>query len=162
MRGFRDQETLLAVIAALDEIAEDLAEGLVVKALHGIRDLSAHALDASRNVLADHASLTGFPPLHAINAELHKCRRPLLERRAAEARLLPSWAGDEFTATDESGSAIVEVDAGDNWRLASSSPDWVFADSGLITLMAALRGEPVALAASSVTRWLRVREVSRA
>lgn len=155
MRGFCEQETLLAVISALDDIAEDLADGRAAKALHGVRDLSAYALEASRNVLADHASLTGFPPIHKLDAALHAVRRTVLERRAAEAGLRPRWSGDEFCALDEGGNVVLEVDEADNWRLAFSLPDWFVAGSGLISLLAALRDEPVSFTVSSAARWLK-------
>ncbi len=160
--NYRDQLTLLAIVRALEDIAEDIASGHQVKALHAIQDLSGRALDEMRESLADHCSLAAYRPVHEINIALHGVRRMLLEKRAKAEGWPFRWNGDAFLVEDPEAGLFLAVDGVDNWSISTDgTPDFLIADCGLATLLAALNGVTLAEEVSRLSRWLSKKEVGQ-
>lgn len=143
-RKFRDQLTLIAAATSLEDIADDLAEGRTVKALHALRELSDWVIDTMREGLADHLALSGYRPVFELDAALHANRRTVLEKRARASGWEAAWDGEAFTACDLETGFILTVDPADNWRLMVDGPDLLAADSGLTALLFALNRNTLA------------------
>ncbi|NEI57459.1 hypothetical protein GR200_20685 [Rhizobium leguminosarum] len=160
--NYRDQLSLLAVVHHLEDIAEDIASGRQVKALHAVQDLAGRALDDMRESLADHSSLAAFRPVHEINLALHGVRRALLEKRAKSEGWLYRWDDDAFLVEDGEIGLYLRVDRADNWSMSTDgTPDFLIADSGLAALLATLNGTALAEEVSRLSRWLSKKEAGQ-
>ncbi|MFB9953426.1 hypothetical protein ACFFP0_31700 [Rhizobium puerariae] len=158
-RKFRDQLTLVTVVAALEDIADDISEGRNVKALHAMRNLSGAVLDDMRGGLADHASLAAYRPMYELDAALHAIRRTLLEKRANAERWRYRWDGDVFSVEDDDAGVYLSVDANDNWVMSvDGTRDNNGADSGLTSLLHALNNNTLAEEVARLSRWLERQE----
>ncbi|MBX5144968.1 hypothetical protein [Rhizobium lentis] len=159
---YRDQLSLLAIVRELEDIAEDISAGRQVKALHAIQDLSGRVLDDMREGLADQRSLAAQKPVHEINVALHCIRRKLLEKRARFEGWTHRWENDAFVVEDGEAGIFLRVDGADNWSLSTEgTPDFLIADSGLASLLAAFNNTSMAEEVSHLSRWLSEKEAIR-
>ncbi|WSG95388.1 hypothetical protein U8P76_23770 [Rhizobium johnstonii] len=154
---------MLAIVRALEDIAEDISLGRQVKALHAIQDLSGKTLDDMRGCLADQRSLATYRPIHEINLALHRVRRALLEKRAKAEGWRFRWNEDVFIVEDGEAGIFLAVDGADNWSMSTDgTPDILIADSGLVTMIAAFNGTTLAEEVSRLSRWLDSRDAADA
>jgi len=160
---YSDQLSLLTIVRELEDVADDIASGRQVKTLHAIQDLAARVLDDMRQGLADHRSLAAYKPIHEINFALHRLRRKLLEKRATAEGWAHRWDGDAFIVEDGDAGVFLDVDGADNWTLSTDgTPDFRVADSGLVSMLAALNGTSMAEEVSRLSRWLDRHEAGHA
>ncbi|MBY5619970.1 hypothetical protein [Rhizobium leguminosarum] len=160
--SFREQLSLLAIVHHLEDIAEDIASGRQVKALHAIQELSGRTLDDMRESLGDHRSLAAHRPVHEINLALHGVRRAVLEKRAKFEGWAYRWDDDAFIVEDEETGLYLRVDPADNWSMSTDgTPDFLIADSGLVSMVAALNDTALAEEVSRFSNWLANREANQ-
>ncbi len=154
--------TLLAIVQALEDIADDLSTGTHVEAFHAIQDLSGRVLDDMRGGLVDHRSMAAYRPIHELNTSLHRMRKSLLEKRAKAEAWRYRWEDSTFIVEDPDSGVYLTVDGSDNWTLSTNgTPDFLISDCGLLTMLAAFNGTTLAHEASRLTHWLDENEARR-
>lgn len=151
------------MVHALDDIADDLSLEAQRKAIEAIRELAGSILDDMRESLTEHGLLTAYRPIHEIDVALHRVRRGVLEKKANTESWPFHWDGDSFSVEDADHGVFLSVDPADNWTISTNgTKDFLIADSGLSSLLAALNGVSIAEEVAKLSQWVDAKEAASA